>query len=89
VFFDVEIGGEKLGRIVIGLFGKTVPKTVKNFKAIAMGSEVSLLLFVECRFVCLPLYVSHNFVSYVFMCIYVVSQLGVMLRFYCYSGDTS
>ena len=41
VFFDIEIGGEKTGRIVIGLFGKTVPKTVKNFKTLAMGSQVS------------------------------------------------
>merc|ERR1712071_201127 len=39
VFFDIEIGGEKAGRIVIGLFGKTVPKTVKNFRALAEGSE--------------------------------------------------
>jgi len=31
VFFDVEIGGTAAGRIVIGLFGKTVPKTVENF----------------------------------------------------------
>ncbi|CAI0443674.1 unnamed protein product [Linum tenue] len=27
VYFDVEIGGEAVGRIVMGLFGKTVPKT--------------------------------------------------------------
>jgi len=31
VWFDIEIGGTKAGRIEIGLFGKTVPKTVKNF----------------------------------------------------------
>ncbi|GFY44285.1 peptidyl-prolyl cis-trans isomerase B [Trichonephila inaurata madagascariensis] len=31
VYFDITVGGEPLGRIEIGLFGKTVPKTVKNF----------------------------------------------------------
>jgi len=35
VFFDVTIGGEPAGRIEIGLFGKTVPKTVENFVALA------------------------------------------------------
>ncbi len=42
VFFDVEHGGEKLGRIEIGLFGKTVPKTVKNFVDLATH-EVHLI----------------------------------------------
>ncbi|XP_064610007.1 peptidyl-prolyl cis-trans isomerase B-like [Liolophura sinensis] len=41
VYFDIEIGGEKAGRIVIGLFGKTVPKTVTNFKSLAEGKEVN------------------------------------------------
>jgi len=35
VYFDIEIVGEKAGRVVIGLFGKTVPKTVKNFVELA------------------------------------------------------
>ena len=41
VYFDITIGGTDAGRIVIGLFGKTVPKTVKNFKSIAEGFEAS------------------------------------------------
>ncbi|MCL4146216.1 UNVERIFIED_CONTAM: hypothetical protein GTU68_013913, partial [Idotea baltica] len=39
VYFDVQIGGKDAGRIVIGLFGKTVPKTVQNFKSIAEGYD--------------------------------------------------
>ncbi|XP_069698304.1 peptidyl-prolyl cis-trans isomerase 6-like [Periplaneta americana] len=35
VYFDVSIGGEPAGKIVIGLFGEVVPKTVKNFLTIA------------------------------------------------------
>ncbi|CAL2027493.1 unnamed protein product [Caenorhabditis brenneri] len=35
VYFDMEIGGKPIGRIVIGLFGKTVPKTATNFIELA------------------------------------------------------
>jgi len=35
VFFDIEIGGSPAGRIEIGLFGGTVPKTAENFKQLA------------------------------------------------------
>ena len=40
VYFDIEQGEEKLGRVLIGLFGKTVPKTVKNFVDLAYGTEI-------------------------------------------------
>lgn len=39
MFFDVEIDGEETGRIVIGLFGETTPKTVENFVALAEGRD--------------------------------------------------
>uniref|UniRef100_A0A7C9E1Y9 Peptidyl-prolyl cis-trans isomerase n=2 Tax=Opuntia streptacantha TaxID=393608 RepID=A0A7C9E1Y9_OPUST len=39
VFLDVDMDGQRLGRIVIGLFGKVVPKTVENFKALCTGEK--------------------------------------------------
>jgi len=35
VFFDIEIDGKAAGRIEIGLFGSTVPKTADNFVQLA------------------------------------------------------
>ena len=35
VFFDMQVGEKNVGRIVIALFGKTVPRTVENFVALA------------------------------------------------------
>jgi peptidyl-prolyl cis-trans isomerase B (cyclophilin B) len=39
VFFDVSIGGVSAGRIEIGLYGSTVPKTAENFKQLCTGSK--------------------------------------------------
>lgn len=35
VWFEITIGDEPAGRVEIGLFGKTVPKTVRNFVELA------------------------------------------------------
>lgn len=35
VWFDIKIGDENAGKIKIGLFGKTVPKTATNFVELA------------------------------------------------------
>lgn len=39
VFFDITIGDEPAGRIVMGLFGKEVPKTAENFKQLCTGEK--------------------------------------------------
>jgi len=40
VWFDIKIGDEEVGRITIGVFGGSVPKTAKNFVELAKKTEI-------------------------------------------------
>ena len=39
VFFDVTIGGQNAGRIIIELFADKAPKTAENFRALCTGEK--------------------------------------------------
>jgi hypothetical protein len=39
VYFEMEVGGQKAGRITMELFASTVPKTAENFRALCTGEK--------------------------------------------------
>lgn len=38
-FLDIEIEGEPAGRVVLGLYGEIVPRTVENFRCLCTGEK--------------------------------------------------
>jgi len=41
VFFDVNIGGNKAGRITFELFADVTPKTAENFRTLCVGTTIN------------------------------------------------
>ena len=39
VYFDIDINNQPRGRIIMGLYGNVVPKTVENFAALCEGTR--------------------------------------------------
>jgi hypothetical protein len=39
VFFDMELGGEPIGRIIFELHSDAAPKTAENFRALSTGEK--------------------------------------------------
>lgn len=39
VYFDMEVGGEDVGRITFELRSDVVPKTAENFRALCTGEQ--------------------------------------------------
>nr|ACL53664.1 unknown [Zea mays] len=56
VYLDVEIDGQHIGRIVIGLYGEVVPKTVGILIILLFFQHVLLLIliFEVCVLLCTP-----------------------------------
>lgn len=40
-YFDIDINSRPAGRVVIGLYGSIVPKTVENFKTLCEGTQTN------------------------------------------------
>lgn len=52
VYLDIDINGQEAGKIVIGLFGATTPKTVQNFISLAKHEVRFIMVFMQYTIKC-------------------------------------
>lgn len=46
-FFDIEVDGVPLGRIIFELFNDVCPKTGENFRALCTGKPIKMIYLFE------------------------------------------
>lgn len=75
VYFDVSVGGQPAGRVVVGLYGNDVPKTAANFAALGRSAQKK----------CASLFIDDVF------CLYMAFswQRRIGWYFHCAGDDTS
>jgi hypothetical protein len=55
-FMDISIGGQRMGRLVFGLYGNAYPKTTENFRCLCTGERGSVRIAKSKKVPPLPLH---------------------------------